>query len=162
MPTRVAAAGQPVTIGPLVAGADLGGWGGTYIRPSLGEKRKSSGILARESRKNSPVSWSRIQAAIDILDILVHDSAQRLHISAQRIIISLPLAIFSHMVAQLMHISAHVPQTFGHIGLMRVMHFIAISHISEQSCIMQIISADMVMPLFIHIIAVSLHIAMQL
>ena len=78
-------------------------------------------------------------------------------ISAQRIIISLPLAIFSHIVAQLMHISAHMPQTFGHIGLMRIMHFMAISHMSEQSCIIHIISVDMLMPFFMHIIIVSLH-----
>jgi hypothetical protein len=96
------------------------------------------------------------------LDIFVQDSAQRLHISAQRIIVSLPFAIFSHIIAQLMHISAHMPQTLGHIGLMRIMHFIAMSHISEQSCIMQTISAVMVMPLFIHAIIVSPHIVMQL
>jgi len=93
---------------------------------------------------------------------MVQESAQRLHISAQRIIISLPLAIFSHIVAQLVHISAHMPQTLGHIGLMRIMHFMAISHMSEQSCIIHIISADMLMPFFMHIIIVSLHIAIQL
>jgi hypothetical protein len=92
----------------------------------------------------------------------VHDSAHRLHISAQRIIISLPLAIFSHIIAQLMHVSAHMPQTLGHIGLMRIIHLIAMSHISEQSCIMQANSAVMVMPFFIHIIIVSPHMVMQL
>jgi hypothetical protein len=90
------------------------------------------------------------------------DSAQRLHIFAQRIIISLPIAIFSHMAAQLMHISAHMPHILGLIGLMRIMHFIAMSHISEQSCIMHIISADIFMSLFMQVIMVSLHIAIQL
>ncbi|HEV2646765.1 MAG TPA: hypothetical protein VGU46_10410 [Acidobacteriaceae bacterium] len=96
------------------------------------------------------------------MDIMVQEAAQRLHISAQRIIISLPLAICSHMVMHFMHISAHMPHICGHIGLMRIMHFMAMSHISMQSCIMHIISADMVMPLFMHIIIVSLHIVMQL
>jgi hypothetical protein len=93
---------------------------------------------------------------------MVQDSAQRLHISAQRIITSLPIAIFSHIMAQLMHISAHIPHTLGHIGLMRMRHFMAISHMSMQSCIMHIISADIFMSPFMHIIIVSLHIAIQL
>jgi hypothetical protein len=116
----------------------------------------------QESREGQSRSPDGHQAAIDILDIMAQDSAQRLHISAQRIIISSPFAIFSHMAAQLIHISAHMPQTLGHMGLMRIMHFMAISHMSEQSCIMHIISADIDMPLFIPIIIVSLHIAIQL
>jgi hypothetical protein len=92
----------------------------------------------------------------------VHDSAQRLHISAQGIIISSPFAIFSQMVAQLIHVSAHMPQTLEHMGLMSIIHFIAISHMPEQSCIRHIISADTEMPLLILIIIVSLHIAIQL
>jgi hypothetical protein len=95
------------------------------------------------------------------LDIFEQESAQRLHISAHRIIISLPLAICSHIAAQLMHISAHIPHILGHIGLMRIMHFMAMSHMSLQSCIMHIISAD-ILPSFMHIIIVSLHIAIQL
>jgi hypothetical protein len=90
-----------------------------------------------------------------------HDAAQRLHISAQRIIISLPFPICSHIVAQLVHISAHIPHILGDIGLMRIMYFMAVSHISAQSCIMHIISADIFMSLFMHFIIVSPHIAIQ-
>lgn len=60
-----------------------------------------------------------------------------------------------------MHISAHMEQTLPHIGDMRIMHRMAVWHISMQSSIMHIIS--MVMELFFkHIIMVSMHIVMHM
>jgi hypothetical protein len=91
----------------------------------------------------------------------LQESAHLRHISAQRIIISSLLPICSHIVAQLMHISLHVEQTLPHIGDMRIMHRMAIWHMSMQSSIMHIISIVME-PFFMHIIMVSMHMLMHM
>jgi hypothetical protein len=75
---------------------------------------------------------ARLYAAIVILAIMSHDSAQRLHISAQRIIIS-SLPIFMHMSAHIMHISEHMAHILPHIGELRIMQPMAISHMAAQS-----------------------------
>jgi|GEM_PF-6783246 hypothetical protein len=92
---------------------------------------------------------------------MLQESAHLLHISAQRIIISSLLPICSHIVAHLMHISAHIEQTLPHIGDMRIMHRMAVWHISMQSSIMHIISIVME-PFFMHIIMVSMHMLMHM
>jgi hypothetical protein len=75
---------------------------------------------------------ARFYAAIVILAIMLHDSAQRLHISAQRTIIS-SLPIFMHMSAHIMHISEHIVHILPHIGEPRIMQPMAISHMAAQS-----------------------------
>ena len=59
-------------------------------------------------------------------------SAQRRHISAQRIII-LSFENWSHMLAHIVHISAHIPHMRGDMVEKRIMHRIAIWHMSAQS-----------------------------
>jgi hypothetical protein len=91
---------------------------------------------------------------------MVQDSAHRRHISAQRIIIGLSL-IPSHMAAHIMHISVHIMHIFPLMGDMRIMQLAHISHISMQSMNMVIIFMS-ILPLFMHCIMVSMHMAMQL
>jgi hypothetical protein len=60
-----------------------------------------------------------------------------------------------------MHISAHIAHIFSLIGDMRIMQLAHIWHISIQSMKVLIIFTS-ILPLFMHCIMVSMHMAMQL
>jgi hypothetical protein len=65
------------------------------------------------------------------------------------------------MVAHVMHISAHIAHTLLLIGDMRIMQFAHIWQISMQSMNVVIIFMS-ILPLLIHCIMASMHMAMQL
>jgi hypothetical protein len=92
--------------------------------------------------------------------VIEQDPAHRRHISAQRFIVGLsPMP--SHMIAHVVHISAHIAHISPLIGDMRAMQLAHIWHISMQSMKVHIIFMS-ILPLFMHCIMVSMHIAMQL